>query len=394
MRVSTAPDERLTSLDAFRGLTIGAMMVVNNPGDWNALYPPLAHASWDGYTPTDLVFPFFLFIGGVAMTLSLARRSRDASSMALTLHLMRRGFVILAIGIALNAVPTFQWDSLRLPGVLQRIGLCVILAAPLVVHACTLPGEVWRRWRPLALAAALLMAVYAFVQLAVPVPGADGVVRTGSLQPGQDVASWLDRRLLDGHLWRQSRTWDPEGLLTTLPAVATLLTGALAGLALAGPWPLRHRIAGLALAGVLCLPVAGLLHTVLMPINKNLWTPSYVLLSTGWALLLFAAFLALLDGGPVQRQRRWRWLCHPLVVLGMNALFLFVLSSLIGRLIGFVRIPQGAGESLPFKVWAMAGLKTLPVSPELGSLLYALGFLVVMFGIAWVLWRRRWFISV
>ena len=378
---------RLASLDAFRGFTIAAMMIVNNPGDWKQLYGPLGHAPWHGWTFTDLVFPFFLFIAGVAMTLSLVRRAPDTSAAGLTWHLMRRGLIIISIGLALNALPSFEWASLRLPGVLQRIGLCVMLAAPIVVYATS--------WRTVAAWALGLMAAYAVIQLGIPVPGADGVQRTGSLLPGQDVGAWLDRWLMEGHLWRQSRTWDPEGLLSTLPALASLLAGALTGQWLAtARKPLQHTWA-MAWAGLACLLTGALLDSVLMPINKNLWTPSYVMLSTGWALLGFALCHGLLDARPDEAaRRRWRRWCLPLIIYGMNALFLFALASLLGRLLSFVKWTGADGSITSLRAWLYAPIAALPVTPPTASLIYATGFMLVMFGVAWWMWQRRWFVKV
>ena len=358
---------RLVSLDAFRGFTIAAMVLVNNPGDWGHLYAPLAHAPWHGWTFTDLIFPFFLFICGASMALSVQRRlGEGAEKGRLVLTLVKRGAIIFAIGLALNFVPSFDLATLRIPGVLQRIGLCVALAAPLAVHA---------DWRGvLAAVVALFMASTGMM------------FSSGELEPGRDFGAAVDRAVLGTqHLWSQSRTWDPEGIVSTLPALGGLLLGLLAGrwLLLARE-PLR-RTAWLALAGAL-LAYAGLvLDAVLMPINKNLWTVSYAVFTTGLALVLFAVFHWLMDatGSPNTRER-FRKLLLPFTIYGMNALFIFALASLVAKLLVFFKL----------KPVLYAPLQALPIAPVNASLLFAVLFDLAMLAVAWGMWKRRWFVKV
>lgn len=381
--MSAGNGERLLSLDAFRGFTIAAMLLVNNPGNWSALYAPLGHAAWDGWTFTDWIFPFFVFISGISMSFSLARRGSVADKPAVLLHLWRRGATIIAIGLALNFIPAFSLETLRLPGVLQRLGLCTMLAAPLAL---------WCGWRAQLAWLLGLLAFYSAVQLGIPVPDAQGVVHQGLLQPGKDVGSWLDRWLMDGHLWAQAKTWDPEGLLSTVPAVASQIAGLLAGrwLALRQREP-AEKAMWFMLAGLLCLWLGEVLGAWLMPINKSLWTPSYVFAMTGWGCLVFGSFYWLLDAAPLplMRQRMARW-AHPLVVFGMNALFLFALSGLLAKLLG--RFTLADGRTL--KAALFAPIQSAVATPPLASLLFAVGFVLVMYVIAWVMWKRRWFVKV
>lgn len=374
--------DRLLSLDAFRGFTIAAMLLVNNPGDWGHVYAPLLHAKWHGWTFTDWVFPFFVFIAGMAMTISLARRAQaGADKPALLAQTARRALVIIGIGLLLNLIPSFDFATVRIPGVLQRLGLCTLLAAPIVL---------WCSARGVALWAVTLLAVYSLIQLCVPVPDASGVVHTGSLEPGQDVGAWLDRLLMDGHLWRQSKTWDPEGLLTTVPAVASQLLGVLAGYVLASKRLPAEKAMTWVLAGLASLWLAQVLDAWLMPINKALWTPSYVFAMAGWALLVFAAFYWLLDAMPQPLARaRWaRWL-HPLVVFGMNALFLFALSGLVAKLLYTVKVGESTlGRAL------YAPLRDSGLAPVNASLLHAIAFVGVMYAVAWFMYRKHWFIKV
>ncbi|MFT3818961.1 MAG: heparan-alpha-glucosaminide N-acetyltransferase domain-containing protein [Rubrivivax sp.] len=376
--------QRLASLDAFRGFAIAGMVLVNNPGDWNALYPQLAHAAWHGWTFTDWIFPFFLFIVGVSMTISLGRRAAAGDSRGtLWLVTARRAALIFAIGLLLNLVPRFDFATVRIPGVLQRIGLCVLLAAPIVLYC---------RWRGVLAWLVGSCALYGVLMLAVPVPDAQGVVAAGALEPGRDFGAWLDRLLLGGHLWAASRTWDPEGLVSTLPAVGTLLSGVLAGRFLAQPRPAAEQTVWLLLAGLALLWLGAMLDAVFMPINKSLWTPSYMVFMDGWALLVFGAFHWLLDAAPQPglRAAAARWF-KPLQIYGMNALLIFAVSGLVAKLMLFFKFgepPQSV------KQWLYAPIQALPLAPRDASLLWALLFNGAMFALAWWLWRRRWFFKV
>ncbi len=376
--------QRMLSLDAFRGFTIAAMLLVNNPGDWGHLYGPLAHAPWHGWTFTDWIFPFFVFISGISMTISLGRRAQEGNSKLVLLRQTAwRALIIIGIGLMLNLIPSFNLGELRIPGVLQRLGLCTLLAAPIVL---------WWGWRGQLLWALGLLFGYSLIQLGVPVPDAAGVWHQGSLAPGEDVGAWLDRAVMDGHLWRNSKTWDPEGLLSTLPAVASLLFGAVVGRGLLARRDPTEKTGWLMLSGLACLWLGELLNAWLMPINKSLWTPSYAFTMTGWALLVFASFYWLLDAMPLPKWRaRLAVLAQPLLVLGMNALFIFALSGLIAKLMATLKF---GASGLSLKAWAYAPILALHLRPVNASLLYALCFGSVMYLMAWALWRRRWFIKV
>lgn len=373
---------RVLSLDAFRGFAIAAMLLVNNPGDWGHVYVPLLHAKWHGWTFTDWVFPFFVFISGMAMTISLARRAQaGADKTALLLATSRRAVLIIGIGLLLNLIPSFDLATLRIPGVLQRLGLCTLLAAPIVL---------WCGARGVALWALGLMAVYSVIQLCLPVPDADGVVHVGLLEPGKDAGAWLDRLLMDGHLWKQAKTWDPEGLLSTLPAVASQLLGVLAGYVLASHRQPAEKAMTWVIAGLASLWLGQVLHAWLMPINKSLWTPSFVFTMAGWACLVFAVFYWLLDAMPQPLSRaRWARVLHPLVVFGMNALFLFVLSGLVAKLLHTVKLADG--RSLGRHLYQP--LLDTGLAPVNASLLHAIAFVLVMYAVAWFMHRQHWFIK-
>lgn len=379
----SAPAARLTSLDAFRGFTIAAMVLVNNPGDWGNLYAQLEHAPWNGWTFTDWIFPFFLFIGGVSMALSLGRLAEaGADKPSLLIKLAKRALLIFLIGLALNIIPNFNFATVRIPGVLQRIALCTVLAAPIVVY-CSWRGQ-------LAWIAALL-TVYSVCMLWFPVPG----FGAGVLEPGKDFGAWIDRLLLDGHLWVRSKSWDPEGVFSTLPAICSQLIGVLCGRWLLTSWSRAEQTAWMAMAGLLLLWLGAMLDVVLMPINKSLWTSSFCLFTSGWALLLFSVFYWLLDANPhaALRAAAARW-SKPFLIYGMNALFIFALSGLVAKMLGFIKLAQPDGTLKSLGATLYAPVRALDVAPVNTSLLYALMFNAVMFAVAYFMWRKKWFVKV
>ncbi|CAN7517116.1 hypothetical protein LJR289_003552 [Pseudoduganella sp. LjRoot289] len=363
------------------------MLLVNNPGDWGNLYSQLAHAHWNGWTFTDWIFPFFLFIGGVSMSFSLGRRAdAGADKAALLGKLFKRALLIFLIGFLLNTIPKFDLSTVRIPGVLQRIALCTMLAAPLVVYF---------NWRQILAWIAGLLAFYSVVMLLVPVPDVNGVVGAGVLEPGRDVGAWLDRQFLSGHLWAQSKTWDPEGLFTTIPALCSQLIGVLAGRWLMVKRGKSEQTVWMLLTGLALLLLGAMLDVVLMPINKSLWTTPFCLFTSGWALLMFSAFYWLLDANPsrwlrVRAQRGSGFF----IIYGMNALFIFALSGLVAKMLGFMKIAQPDGTLRSLGATLYAPIKALPLQPQAASLLYALLFNAVMFAVAWFMWRRRWFVKV
>lgn len=366
------PQGRLVSLDAFRGLTIAAMILVNNPGSWSHVYAPLRHAEWHGWTPTDLVFPYFLFILGVAIPFSFRRRVREGTPRAaLFRHVVRRAAILVGLGLLMRAVPDFDLGTMRWPGVLQRIGLVYLAVGGLYVTFDARARWVW--------AAALLVGYWAVMTL-VPVPG----YGAGDLSPEGNLAAWVDRLLMEGHLYQG--TWDPEGLLSTVPAVATSLLGIAAG-----EWLLegRDRAAlarGLLLAGLVLTPL-GMLWGAVFPINKNLWSSSYVVFTAGTALLLFGALYHVVD----VRGRRGPWLT-PMVVYGMNAIAVFVLSGFMTK--AMVRIRVGGPEGPSLYAWIYEALFRSWAGDRNGSLAFAIAYVLLWLGLMGVLYRRRIFIKI
>jgi predicted acyltransferase len=399
-RGGVPPGDRLVALDVFRGITMAFMVIVNNGGDGAHVYAPLRHAAWHGWTPTDLVFPFFLFIVGTAMTMS-----RKTSSWA---SIAKRALMLLGIALFLSAFPLFNIATLRWPGVLQRIAVCYFAAAvfvkwrgsavvgarsaPNAANALSEPNEqsAKRLARDTIIAIAVLLIGYWAVMMFVP--GSTGIA--GDLTQEGNVAARVDRALMAGHIYRP--LYDPEGLLSTVPAIATTLMGVLVGLLLRTRRSVTWKSATLAIAGV-ALVAAGLLWDQSFPINKALWTSSYVLFAGGAAALTLAACLWLIDA------RGWRSWTRPFVILGRNALALFVMSALLAKTLNAIHVPAAAGAAgagpaagnagagITLKAWIYHAMFEPLAAPINASLLYAIANLVVLFVVLWLMSRRGWY---
>ncbi|HEV8358299.1 MAG TPA: heparan-alpha-glucosaminide N-acetyltransferase domain-containing protein [Gemmatimonadales bacterium] len=363
----------MIALDAFRGMTIAGMLLVNNPGTWGAIYPPLEHAPWHGWTPTDLIFPFFVFIVGITTHLSLSARARRGDPPgAITAQVVRRGLLIILFGLLLQAFPYFpltRITQLRFPGVLQRIGVCY-LAAALLTRGRSTRGVV-------GMVAGLLFGYWALQALVAP----PGVAAPTLDVPENTLSAWIDRSVFGSHLWQQSRTWDPEGLLSTLPAIGTCLLGLLAGRWLANDSPLPGRLKGLLAAGAIAM-VAGLVWDRVFPINKNLWTSSYVLFTAGMACLAIATCAWLIE------IRGWRKWAAPFVSYGLNPMLAFVGSGMMARVLGLIRLPGPDGLSVTLQQAIYRPVFASWLAPKSASLGFALAFVALWYGILRVLERR------
>lgn len=368
--------KRLLSLDVFRGLTIAAMILVNNPGDWGNVYTPLLHADWHGCTPTDLVFPFFLFIVGVSIALALSKRkARGDNQAAMLRKILTRTALIFAIGLFLNGFPYFNFSTIRIPGVLQRIAIVYGISATLFLKM---------NWKTLAYTGAGLLLLYWGLMTLVPTP--DGY--PPNLDPETNLGAWLDRTLLSGHLWRQSKVWDPEGLLSTIPAISTSISGILTGLWIKSPQNDYKKLVGLFGFGTIAI-LLGLCWDLVFPINKKIWTSSYVLYTSGIALLGLALVYWIVD---ILQYKAWT---KPFVVYGMNALFVFVLSGLIAKALYYIKWEDATGNTITLKGWLYDGL-FVPVfaNPMNASLAFALANVLLLLGIAWILYWQKIFIKV
>jgi len=367
---------RLVSLDVFRGLTMAAMVVVNNPGDGGHVYWPLEHAAWDGWTPTDLIFPFFLFIVGVAITLS-----RKSAAWGTTL---RRSALIVGIGWALALYPRFNFAQWRLPGVLPRIGVCYLAAAAIYKTTGGGAGDRLRQAVIFTTAAVALCVGYWFWMTHVPTPG--GIV--GDLTPDGNWGAYVDRAVFGTpHLWSVSKTWDPEGLLSTIPAVATTLLGIVTGLWLRADASPERKTAGLLAAAAAGIAI-GYAWNPYFPINKNLWTSSYVFFTAGAASLLLALCYWAID------VRGWRGWTKPFVILGTNAITLFAASALLVKTLLSITVGEVDGE--PLSLWSFLYARGFEpfFDPYIASLLFALANLAILFVLLAWMYRRRLFLRV
>jgi len=393
--VTSAPTrERLLSLDVFRGLTVAGMLLVNNPGSWASIYEPLEHAPWFGWTPTDLIFPFFLFIVGVTTHLSReARRARGESDGAIMRQTTRRAFTIIGLGLLMTGFPYHQFfvhlpggavfDSTtntldishwRVTGVLQRIGVCYLLAALLTMRT-SVRQQIW--------IVLVVLVGYWLALTLIPVPG-HGMGALMLSDPGASLAAYVDRAVIGPHhMWiGGGGIWDPEGILSTIPAIATAVLGVIAGRWIAEPKPLAERLNGLFAAGAIGMMV-GLVWAWSFPIGKNLWTSSYVVFTAGMAAVAIAACAWLID------VRGWRAWTRPFIPFGINPIVAFVASGFFSRFIyTLVKVPRDGALVSVQSAFYDSMLAPLFAGPRDASLLFAVIYVAVFYAVLHLMHRR------
>ncbi|MBX3245263.1 MAG: DUF5009 domain-containing protein [Acidobacteria bacterium] len=439
--------ERLISLDVFRGMTIAGMVLVNNPGSWSHIYGPLKHAPWHGITPTDYIFPFFLFIVGVAIPIALGKRVEEGIGRDVYLKILSRSAAIFATGLALSAFPLFdigktaipaffKWiavfaiiaglfflflrkfkiaiglfavwaiilavsyfagyeivpynfGTMRIPGVLQRIAVCYLIASLIYLHT---------GWVKQVFIGIGLLLAYWMLMTMVPVPGCE---ITTIDDKACNFAAWLDRAILtENHIWRAGKVFDPEGILSTLPAVVTTLSGILTG-----TWLMRkgketaedqpaetssilsrssalNKAGGMFFIGTVLLAL-GWSWSLVFPLNKSLWTSSYVLYTSGLALLTLACCYWMID---IKGYKKWS---KPFVVFGVNALALFVFSGFMARILGIIKLTGADGKEISLQKWIFDSLFLSWAEPINASLAYALCFIAFWWFLMLFLYRRR-----
>jgi predicted acyltransferase len=376
----------MLSLDVLRGLDIAFMILVNNNGDGSRAYWALKHADWNGFTPTDLVFPTFLFLVGISTVLSTeARLAQGATKQSIFLHTVRRAVIIYLLGLLVNSFPHFDMHTLRFYGVLPRIAICYFIVASLYLIS---PG-----WRSKVVLAVGALGVYWVLMRFVPVPGYG--------MPGQaipfldrdaNIVAWLDRQIFSAsHLYEHTR--DPEGLISTIPSLGTALMGVLTGIWLRTGRSVAEKARGIAIAGTGCV-LAGGIWNIWFPLNKKLWTSSFVLFAGGLSLLLLALSMWIVDirrapVTPEEKARRSKAFM-PLLVFGMNAIVAYVFSELLAGAIG--NIHMGSGGNL--QPWLYHSILSVVPNPPFASLLYSLGFVAFCWIPAYLLYRRRIFIKI
>ncbi len=359
--------QRLLSLDAFRGFTVALMIVVNDPGSWSQVYAPLLHAEWHGFTPTDLVFPFFLFIVGVSVVLAYSKRLKaGANKKEMYKKIIIRSFKIFAVGILLNLIPGFDFANLRVTGVLQRIAIVFMACSFLFLNT---------DWKTLAKISGTTLLAYWFIMTIIPVPG----LGRPSLEPGENLAAWVDSFLLPGRMWKG--TWDPEGYLSTIPAIVTGITGMLAGILIVSNKSLDRKIVWLFTLGFFSL-IIGAVWDWSFPLNKNLWTSSFVMYTSGAAAMTLAACMFIVD---VLGIKAWTRMGR---VFGANAITVYVISGILPDLFTNLKI---GGNSLNYLF--MDGFIGMGMAPKMASFLYSIAFTLVCYIPAYILYKKKIFIK-
>lgn len=359
--------QRLVSVDALRGFTVAAMIVVNNPGSWEHVYAPLLHKPWNGITPTDLIFPFFVFIVGVSIVLAYARKRQNKADKGLLIKkIVLRSAKIFAVGLFLNLYPHFHMGELRVAGVLQRIAIVFLVSGILYIML---------DMKTISLVGGGLLLIYWFAMRWIPTPGHS----VAMLEPGTNMAAWIDSYLLPGRMWNGN--WDPEGVFSTLPAIATGIAGMLAGSILQMSKPAIEKVAMLAVAGFGAC-VAGVVWGWDFPINKNLWSSSYVLVTAGLASITLASFMLITD---VYARTRW---VKPMLVFGANAISAYVLAGLLSWPFYGININDKSLGTNIMQFWLAIGSEA-----RLASLLTVLVFVLLIFVPLLALYRKKIFIK-
>ncbi len=393
--MSVQQSERLVSLDVFRGVTIAGMILVNNPGSWSTIYPALEHAPWNGCTPTDYIFPFFLFIVGVAITISLTKRKESGvDQRKLILQILKRGVMIFAIGIFMAAWPFWNFTDdkfidislLRIPGVLQRIGIVYFITSLIFLKA---------NIKVQAIIGIILLLIYWTIMTLISVPGfgspnlnvatLTNAVTNETFAP--NLAGWLDKTILGNHMWKISKVWDPEGILSTIPAIATCLSGVMLGHWLRSKNDASTKTAWIFVVGNIVL-VLGVIWDMWFPMNKSLWTSSYVLFTSGMALQFFGVCYWLIDVKGI------KWWTKPFVVYGMNAITVFFLSGLVAKTMGIIKVINESGEKVSLNKYLYEMIFLPNFSPINASLAWALCYVLIWLGLMWILYAKKIFIKV
>jgi len=364
-----AKSKRLISLDALRGFTIAAMVIVNDPGAWSHVYGPLRHAEWNGCTITDLIFPFFLFIVGISVALAYSKRlEANVPAKSLYRKIIIRSVNIYVLGLFLWLWPQFDFTAIRWVGVLQRISVVFLVCALLFLHT---------NWKQQVKIGAAILILYWIIVAYIPIPG---IGKPDLSLPEKNWTNYLDTLILPGVMWQ--KTWDPEGILSTFPAIVSGITGMLIGKLYLTVKDENKRLVWLYFAGF-SMFLAGGLWNWFFPINKNLWTSSYVLYTSGLGTLGLATCILIVD---IWGYTRWTFLGR---VYGANAITSYVLAGMLT--IVFYRLKLG-GASL--NDWFMNGMTSIGFDPRFGSMLYAVIYMLIIFVPAFIMYRKKIFIRV
>lgn len=368
---------RFECIDIFRGLTIAVMLMVSNPGNPATIPPQLKHASWNGVTIADLVFPFFIFIMGVVVPISINNRLEKGTSRAtIIVHIFSRSSLIFFLGLVLNGFPFFDLTIIRIPGVLQRIAVVYLVSALIYLLLRSIfKKEVFQISAQL-LTSVLLLILYYILLKYIPVPG----YGRGVMELQGNLVQYIDLKFLQGHLFQPD--WDPEGILSTIPALSSGIIGVIAGMILLRPNSRLIKMTILVSSGVLLLFSAELVNSF-FPYNKNLWSSSFVLLTSGLGTLLLAFFYLITD---ILKSGR---LFIPFKVIGASAIFVYFTSALIGRSLWLIPVHDSiSGETMTFSIWLSERLIS-PWAHELDSLYFSVSYVIVWMAIMGFLYHRK-----
>jgi len=360
-------NKRLLSLDAFRGFTVAAMLMVNFPGDGNHVFFTLKHSKWNGLSFTDLIAPFFLFIVGVSISFAFASVVNDRlAKRRVYKKIIFRSLKIFAVGMFLNLMPSFNLSDVRWTGTLHRIAIVYLVSAFIFLAT---------QWKQQIFIALAILVGYWVVILGIPTPGYGAVI----MEPGKNMAAWIDSLYLPGKMWQG--TWDPEGILSTFPAVATCLAGILAGKLLQIDCPENLKINYLMSMGVM-LSMVGYFVGLAFPVNENLWTSSFVLVTAGFACLVLSVMYFRID---ILKKSSASWVG---IVFGSNAIIAYVLGDIFALFFFGV----GIGDH-PLNEYAVNALVLISIPPALASLMVALSFVSIVFLPVYFLYKKKIFIK-
>jgi len=366
--------ERIISVDIFRGLTIAAMILVNNPGTWSQVYAPFLHAEWHGLTPTDLIFPFFLFIVGMSITFAYSKKKAMGIQADVYKKIISRTLKLIFLGLFLAAFKlSFPFikdlSGLRIPGVLQRIGVVFFIASLLFLHC---------NWKVLLGIFVAILVSYWFLMTQVPINGEMSLLTMES-----NLGSVVDLKLLTvDHMWKT--LYDPEGILSTLPSIATSIFGMFLGMILLKKGASKQeKLVYFLIIGLVSLGL-GYLWNLSFPLNKALWTSSFVLVTGGWACIIYAVIFYVAD---VLGKQTWG---KPAIIFGSNAITVFFLSSFTSKCFGLIKLSNG--QSLHGYLYEV--LSSVVTIPKLSSLIYAIFVILFYYVIAYILYKKKIFIKV
>lgn len=375
MKMSELKSERLQSIDVFRGITIVGMILVNNIGDYKHNFSIFEHADWNGCTPTDLIFPFFLFIMGVSTVFSISGKiKKGEGKQKIILHLIKRTLILFALGVFLNGFPHFYFPNIRIPGVLQRIALVNLFAGLIFLYFSR---------RGIAILSVLFLLAYWIIMTFVPVPG----FGEPNFEKTSNFAAWLDNYLLPGHLWAATKVWDPEGFLSTIPAIVTGLIGLLTGYLVKEQKPVYEKVTMLFIYGNILI-VAGAFWGLSFPINKSLWTSSYVLYTGGIAISLLAFCVWLID---IKKSDSWT---KPFMYFSMNAITAYFLSSLLGSILWSIKFDTGLPKKMSLRVYLYDHLFHPFFNDYFASLLWPFVYILIWYVLVRWMYKKKIFVKI